>query len=110
MSFVTFLSFLFSFDGCANVCLGQARAVMRPATTFVNPERRRNPAQKRKKPVGETFGDVATAGQRCIDKIEQVEEMKWLVSQSANTLLLWSYCRRSVATPMIRSATHQYGV
>ena len=59
------------------MCLGQARAVVRPATTFANPEKRRNPAQKRRKPAGETFEDVAAAGQRCIDKIEQVEEIEY---------------------------------
>ena len=59
------------------MCLVQARAAVRPAATFVNPERRRNPAQKRRKPAGETFEDVAAAGQRCIDKIDQVEEIEY---------------------------------
>ena len=67
----------FSFDGCANVCYGQARAVVRPSPSFVNPERRRNPAQRRRKPAGQTFEAVAAAGQRCIDKIEQVEEIEY---------------------------------
>jgi len=45
--------------------------------SFVNPSRRRNPAQRRRKPAGQTFDDVAAAGQRCIDKIEQVEEIEY---------------------------------
>ena len=45
--------------------------------TLVNPQRRRNPAQRRRGPAGETFEDVAAAGQRCIDKIEQVEEIEY---------------------------------
>jgi len=65
------------FDGCANVCYGQARAVVRPSPSFVNPERRRNPAQRRRKPAGQTLESVAAAGQRCIDKIEQVEEIEY---------------------------------
>jgi len=65
------------FDGCAAVCQGQARAVLRPAPSFVNPERRRNPAQKRRKPAGQSFKEVASAGQKCIDKIEQVEELEF---------------------------------
>jgi len=65
------------FDGCVNVCYGQARAVVRPAPSFVNPERRFNPAQRRRKPAGQTFEAVAAAGQRCIDKIEQVEEIEY---------------------------------
>ena len=51
--------------------------MVRPASSFVNPERRRNPAQKRRKPAGEAFEDVAAAGQRCVDKIEQVEEIEY---------------------------------
>lgn len=35
--------FSFSFDGCSNYCVGQARAVVRPAV--VVPEQRINPAQ-----------------------------------------------------------------
>jgi hypothetical protein len=54
-----------------------ARPAIRPAATFVNPNRRRNPAQRRRKPAGEMFEDVAAAGQRCIDKIEQVEEIEY---------------------------------
>ena len=59
------------------MCHGQARAVVRPAPGFVNPERRRNPAQKRRKPAGQSFKEVASAGQKCIDKIEQVEEVEY---------------------------------
>merc|ERR1712198_279353 len=69
------------FDGCANVCLGQVRAVVRPSVKLpsvsVNPNRRRNPAQRRRKPAGQTFEAVAAAGQRCIDKVEQVEEIEY---------------------------------
>merc|ERR1712123_229502 len=69
------------FDGCATVCAGQARAAPRPALkrvrTLLNPQRRRNPAQRRRRPAGETFEDVAASGQRCIDKIEQVEEIEY---------------------------------
>ena len=54
-----------------------ARRPARPATGFVNPNRRRNPAQRRRKPAGQTFEAVAAAGQRCIDKIEQVEEIEY---------------------------------
>ena len=63
------------FDGCANVCAGQVRAVVRPALQTL--PARRNPAQKRRKPAGEVFRDVAAAGQKCIDKIEQVEEIEY---------------------------------
>ena len=55
----------------------KASPTRRPATRFVNPNRRRNPAQRRRKPAGQTFEDVAAAGQRCIDKIEQVEEIEY---------------------------------
>ena len=54
---------------------------MRPSVKLpsvsVNPNRRRNPAQRRRKPAGQTFEAVAAAGQRCIDKIEQVEEIEY---------------------------------
>ena len=59
------------------MCYGQARAVVRTAPSFVNPERRFNPAQRRRKPAGQTFEAVAAAGQRCIDKIEQVKEIEY---------------------------------
>ena len=62
------------------MCYGQARAVVRPdlrQTPSFKPERRRNPAQKRRRPAGQTFESVAAAGQRCIDKIEQVEEIEY---------------------------------
>ena len=57
--------------------IAKASPTRRPATRFVNPNRRRNPAQRRRKPAGQTFDDVAAAGQRCIDKIEQVEEIEY---------------------------------
>jgi len=68
------------FDGCANVCLGQTRAVVRPGpvTPVVGPVRPVvNPSQGRRKAAGETFEAVAAAGQRCIDKVEQVEEIEY---------------------------------
>ena len=79
----------FSFDGCANVCYGQARAVVRPAPSFANPERRRNPAQRRRKPAGQTLESVAAAGQRCIDKIEQVEEIEY--DEVVSVVVMTSY-------------------
>jgi len=62
------------FDGCSNYCLGQARAVARPA--LVIPDNRLNPAQKRQRNPA-TFPAVAAAGKKCIDKIEQVEEIEY---------------------------------
>jgi len=49
----------------------------RPAIRFENPNRRRNPAQRRRKPTGQNFAAVAAAGQKCIDKIEEVEEIEY---------------------------------
>ena len=53
------------------------RPALKRVKTLVNPQRRRNPAQRRRRPAGEIFEDVAAAGQRCIDKIEQVEEIEY---------------------------------
>ena len=63
----------FSFDGCSNYCVGQARAVARPA--IVIPEQRVNPAQARQPLPG--LEVVAAARERCVDKIEQVEEIEY---------------------------------
>ena len=62
-----------SFDGCSTYCVGQARAVVRPA--LVVPEQRINPAQARQPLPG--LEVVAAARERCVDKIEQVEEIEY---------------------------------
>ena len=46
----------------------------RPA--LVIPDNRVNPAQKRQRNPA-TFSAVAAAGKRCVDKIEQVEEIEY---------------------------------
>ena len=56
----------------------------RPAIRFQNPNRRRNPAQRRRNPSGQTFSAVAAAGQKCIDKIEEVEEIEYDEVVNAN--------------------------
>ena len=66
-----------------------ARRPIRPATGFVNPSRRRNPAQRRRKPAGQTLESVAAAGQRCIDKIEQVEEIEY--DEVVSVVVMTSY-------------------
>ena len=53
--------------------MGQARAVARPA--IVIPEQRVNPAQARQPLPG--LEVVAAARERCVDKIEQVEEIEY---------------------------------
>jgi len=63
------------FDGCSNYCVGQARAVVRPA--LVIPQNRINPAQARQPVASQVFEDVAAAQERCIDKIEHVEEIEY---------------------------------
>ena len=79
----------FSFDGCSNYCVGQARAVARPA--IVIPDQRVNPAQvtltriltpvslccpQARQPLP-GLEVVAAARERCVDKIEQVEEIEY---------------------------------
>jgi len=63
------------FDGCVNTCYGKTRAVVVPEIK-VKPQRKINPAQKRRK-TSQTFEDVAAAGQKCVEKIEQVEEIEY---------------------------------
>jgi len=63
------------FDGCSNYCVGQVRAVARPA--LVLPQNRINPAQARQPVASQVFEDVAAAQERCIDKIEHVEEIEY---------------------------------
>lgn len=60
------------FDGCANTCIGQTRAVVRQHIKVPHV----NPAQKRRK-TGHTISEVAEAGQKCVEKIEQVEEIEY---------------------------------
>jgi len=67
------------FDGCVNTCYGQIRAVTIPQpirVPAVKPIRARNPAQKRRKTTN-TLEKVAAAGKKCVDKIEQVEEIEY---------------------------------
>ena len=64
--------FSFSFDGCSNYCVGQAPPLAQPAV--VVPEVRTDPAQGRHQ-VQLGLAGVAAAGKRCVDKVEQVEEI-----------------------------------
>ena len=64
--------FSFSFSGCSNYCVGQARAVARPAVVI--PQHAVNPAQGRQQ-VELSLAGVAAAGKRCVDKVEEVEEI-----------------------------------
>ena len=64
--------FYFSFDGCSNYCVGQARAVARPAPVIPQPVV--NPAQGRQE-VQLSLAGVAAAEKRCVDKVEEVEEI-----------------------------------
>lgn len=67
------------FDGCANTCVGQTRAVVREHIKVPHV----NPAQKRRK-TGHTISEVAAAGQKCVDKIEQIEEIEYDETEECN--------------------------
>jgi len=63
------------FDGCANSCLGQRRIIKKKIPVTI-PTRPVDPKQKRKE-GGQTLERVAAAGKKCIDKVEQVEEIEY---------------------------------
>ena len=63
------------FDGCSNYCVGQAPArALAPAVVI--PEHHINPAQARQEIAVPVLENVAAA-ERCIDKIEEVEEIEY---------------------------------